>query len=179
MTTLLDEEVGRDHRLLDSEAEALGGALSSELPPRSQWVVLSWTVSDLWPTLELHFRKERAVLFPALRRVLGKEAGAITLLEESQPKLRLSVRHLSELLQDPGNLDWDRIPLAVQGFIYMWEEHEQMEKRLLLRVLEEQMSPHDLERTATAFHREGEKAREEEGWPRPAQAVDEPSPITQ
>lgn len=167
MMATLEEEIGLDRRILDSEAEAMSGALSA-LPLRQRWVTLTWILRELSPALELHFRKEKEVLFPALRRLLGDGAGAVTLLEESQDKLRQGVRHLAELLQDWDNLDWDRIFLAVPGFIYMLEEHEEMEQRLLIHVLGTRMGPHEREKLADAFHRVGEKAHEEEGWPLPA-----------
>ena len=164
MTATLEEEIGQDRRILDSEAEAMGGALSV-LPLRQRWVTLSWVLRELSPALELHFRKEKEILFPALRRILGDDAGAVTLLGESQHKLKQSTRHLAELLQDPDNLDWDRLFLAIQGFICMLEEHEEMEQRLLIHVLGTRMNPHEQEKLAAAFHRVGEKAHEEEGWP--------------
>lgn len=165
MMATLEKEIGQDRRVLDSEAEAMSGALSS-LPLRQRWVTLTWILRELSPALELHFRKEKGILFPALRRVLGDDAAAVTLLEESQHKLRQSLRHLAELLQDWDNLDWDRISLAVPGFIYMLEEHAEMEQRLLIHVLGARMGTHEQEKLAAAFHRVGEKAHEEEGWPR-------------
>lgn len=165
--TRWDEGIRQDRRLIGSQAEAMSAALSAGLPKKNRWVVLSWAVRELWPAVELHLRKEKEALFPKMRRFLGKEAGAITLMEESHAKLRTSTRHLAELVQDQDNLDWDRIPLAVQGFLYTLEEHEDMEDRLLIRVLETHLTSEELEGFSVAFHRVGKKAQEEEGWPAP------------
>jgi iron-sulfur cluster repair protein YtfE (RIC family) len=161
------EGVHEDHRTLVAEAQALDAALSVDITPQDRRVVLGWIVRTLWPALELHLRKEEEVLFPALEKLLGKEAGALTLLKEQNGELRLSHRRLAELIQPTENLSWEAIRIAVGGFLELLEDHEKKVERLLIDVLEFNLSPKELKGLAEAFYELARKAHEEEGWPIP------------
>lgn len=166
-----DDELRQDRRLLESESEAMSSALAVPMPPKNRWVILSWALRELWPTLELHLRKEKEVLFPKLRKFLGPNSGAVTLMEESQKKLREGIRHLAELVQDQDNLDWDRISLAIQGVIYSLEAHAELEDHLFVPILEARLTPKEMGELAAAFREVGERAHAEEGWPRSQRAA--------
>ncbi len=160
-----DEGVQEDHQALESQVGALEAALGVDVTPQDRRVVLSWILRGLWPSLELHLRKEEEVLFPALQQLLGESAGAVTLLKEQHRELRAALRHLAELLQEPQGMDWPAVKLASQAFTELLEDHEAKEERLLLHVLEAGLKPKELKELAAAFHHVTQKAVLEEGWP--------------
>jgi len=157
-----DEQVREDHQALESQIGALEAALSLDVGPSDRWVTLRWIVRTVGPALELHLRREEEVLFPALQRLLGQEAGALTLLKEQHRELRASLRSLAGLLSDPDALNWERITLASQSFIDLLEDHEKKEDRLLIDVLEFSLKPQELKNLAQAFQKVAWKAYQEE-----------------
>ena len=163
----LAELLHKEHETLKTQAGVLDTALGIAVPAQDRRVVLSWTLRNLGPEVELHLRKEEEAFSPALQRLLGKNAGALALLRKDHEGIRANLRHLAELLQDPNNLEWDRIELAVQSFLYLFEEHEKVEDRLLLDVLKFNLSQKELKTLAEAYQQVAERARQEEGWPTP------------
>ncbi len=161
------EGVHEDHRTLGAEAQALDAALSVDISPQDRRVVLGWIIRTLWPAMELHLRKEEEVLFPVLEKLLGKGAGAPMLLKEQNGELRRAHRHLAELIQPTESLSWETIRIAVSAFLELLEDHEKKVERLLIDVLEFNLSPEELKRLADAFYELARKAHEEEGWPIP------------
>ena len=153
-----------DHRLLKKHAEVLDSALEIDTSDPKRRVVLSWVLRNLWPEMELHLRQEEEALFPALEHLLDSDSGALAMLRKEHSDLRAGFRHLAELLQDPTHLEWDRIDLAVDGFLYLLEEHERMSDRPLLDVLQHNLSPEELPGLAQAYRKVAEKAHEEAGW---------------
>lgn len=160
-----NEAMHEDHRALASQAGALEAALTIDVSPQDRRVVLSWIIRTLWPELELHLRKEEEVLFPALQRLLGENAGVVTLLREQHQELRSTHRRLAELLQGYEDLNWEGIQIASESLIELLEDHEKKVSRLLLDVLEFNLKPQELKALAQAFEAVARKAREEEGWP--------------
>lgn len=165
-TQKLDDLVREDHRALEAQVGALEAALSIEVGHQDRRVAISWIIRTLWPSLELHLRKEEEALFPQLRSLLGKSAGALTLLKGEHAQIRACLRRLAELIQDQDNLHWDEIHIAAEAFIHLLDEHEKLEERLLLDVLRYNLKPKELEPLAEAFRKVAETAYEEEGWPR-------------
>ena len=164
---LWDAPVRQEHRRLKKGALVLDSALSIETSSLSRRVVLSWGLKNLWPELDMHLRKEEEALFPSLERLLGRDSGARAMLHREHEDLRAGFRHLAELVQDPTHLEWDRIELAVEGFLYLLEEHEKLEDRLLLNVLAHRMGKKELAAVSEEFLRVEERVRAEEGWPKP------------
>ena len=162
-----DELIHKEHETLKTQAGVLDTALGIDASVQDRRVVLSWTLRNLGPEVELHLRKEEEALFPTLQRLLGKNASALALLHNDHKEIRASLRHLAELLQDPGNLDWDRIELAVQAFLFLFDEHEKVEDRLLLDVLHFNLSHKELKALAEGYQQVAKKAHQEEGWPTP------------
>ena len=160
-----EEQVREDHQALEAQAGALEAALSIDVGPHDRRVVLSWIVRGLWPSLELHLRKEEEVLFPALQKLLGKDAGAISLLKEQHRELRSALRRIAELLQEPEISNWDSIALASEAFIDFLEDHEKKEDRLLIDVLDFSLKPKELKALAGELQQVAQKATTEEGWP--------------
>lgn len=165
-----EDQVREDHQALQAQVGALEAALSIEVGTQDRRVVLSWIIRNLWPSMELHLRKEEEALFPELQRLLGKSAGALSLLRAQHAQLREGLRHLAELLQDQDNLQWNEIRVAAEAFIHLLDEHEKLEERLLLDVLRCHLKPKDLKPLAEAYRKVAETAYEEEGWPRPRRA---------
>ncbi len=162
-----DELIHKEHETLKTQAGVLDTTLGIDVPAQDRRVVLSWTLRNLGPEVELHLRKEEEALFPTLKHLLKGGGSALILLRKDHEEIRTSLRHLAELLQDPSNLDWDRIELAVQAFLYLFEEHEKIEDRLLLDVLQFNLNHKELMALADKYHQIAEKAHEEEGWPTP------------
>lgn len=160
-----DTAIREDHQALFAQAGALEAALAVDVPVRDRWVVLSWTLKGLHPSLELHLRKEEETLFPALKRIMGKDAGAVTLLKEQHHELRAVLRHLAELIQDAENLNWTGIQLAVEAFIDLLEDHEKKEEKLLIHVLERNLKVKARAELVEEFQRVAQRAYAEEGWP--------------
>lgn len=160
-----DTPIQEDHQALMAQAGALEAALTVDVPTRDRWVVLSWTLKGLHPSLELHLRKEEETLFPALQRVMGENAGAVTLLKEQHHELRAALRHLAELIQDAENLNWIGIQLAAEGFVDLLEDHEKKEEKLLIHVLEKNLKPKARAELAEEFQRVAQRVYVEEGWP--------------
>lgn len=162
-----DNVVREDHQALESQMGALEAALSIDVGVEDRRVVLSWIIRTLWPALELHLRKEEETLFPALARLLGDSAGAITMLKEQHRELRFALRRVAELVQAPGNLYWEGVNIAAIALIELLEDHEKKEDRLLIDVLQYSLKPQELRSLAHAFGQVAQKAYTEEGWPRP------------
>lgn len=160
-----DALIREDHHALESQAGALEAALSIDLSTQDRRVVFSWILRGLSPSLELHLRKEEAVFFPALQRLLGESAGALVLLQQEHQELRRVLRHLAELLQDWERIDWQMVTLASEAFLHLLEEHEKKEDRLLVDVLEHSLKPKQLKGLAQQFQEVAQKAYAEEGWP--------------
>lgn len=161
-----DAPIEEDHQALMAQAGALEAALAVDLLVRNRWVVLSWTVKGLHPSLELHLRKEEEAFFPALERVMGKDAASVTLLKEQHHELRAALRHLAELIQDPESLNWNVIGLAVEAFVDLLEDHERKEEKLLIHVLGKNLRPKVLAGLTEGFQQVAQRAYVEEGWPR-------------
>lgn len=160
-----DEEVREDHHALESQMEALEAAFAIDVAAQDRRVVLSWIIRNLWPTLELHLRKEEEILFPALRQLLGENAGAITLLLEQHRELRRALRNVAELLQGSEFPDWNAIRFAAEALADLLEDHEKKEERLLIDVLQYSLKPDRLRALAKEFHEVAKRAHAEEGWP--------------
>lgn len=164
MSNQWEAEVREDHQALEAQAGALEAALSIDISPQDRRVVLSWIVRGLWPSLELHLRKEEDALFPALQKLLGESAGSLTLLKEQHRELRSGLRRVAELLQETESTNWEGLALAAQSFIDLLEDHEKKEDRLLLDVLEFSLKPKELKALASTLHDVAQKAVTEEGW---------------
>ena len=160
-----DDRVQEDHRALGTQAGALEAALTADVNPHDRRVVLSWIVRTLWSALELHLRKEKEALFPAVQHVLGREAAALTILNRQHEEFRVAYRRLAELLQGYEDLNWEGIGIAIQNFIDRLEDHEKKTERLLLDVLEFNLKPKELLALSQTFEQVAQKAHEEEGWP--------------
>lgn len=160
--------VREDHRQLREQAGVLESALAIDTTDLDRRVVLSWTLRNLWAKLELHLRKEEEALFSSLERLIGGDSGTLAILREEHAGLRAAFRNLAELLQDPTHLEWDRIVLAVEGLLYLLDEHDKLGERLLLDVLHYSLNHHEQEALAEAYRAVARKAREEEGWPAPS-----------
>ncbi|MBI3292716.1 MAG: nitrite reductase, copper-containing [Elusimicrobia bacterium] len=161
-----DDKVHEDHEALASQAGAMEAALTIEMGPEDRRVVFSWIIRMLWPALELHLRKEEEVLFRALQRLLGENASAILVLKEQHRQLRGAHRHLAELIQPGGHMNWDVISIASEAFIELLEDHDRKIERLLLDVLRFSMNGRELKKLAQDFQMVAQKAHEEEGWPK-------------
>lgn len=159
------EGVREDHASLRRKGEALEAAMGVRVEDRDRYRVLAWTLKSLWPELELHLRKEKEVLLPALARLAGKGSGSLTMLRREHACLQDGLRHLAELLQDPFCLEWDRIELAVDGFLCLLEEHAKIQQRLLDAPLLHHLNRAELKALETAYKKVAEKAYAEEGWP--------------
>lgn len=162
-----DAAVREDHRALKRQADVLESALGVDVGDQDRRVVLSWTLRSLWPELELHLRKEEETLLVRLESLLGGDSGALAMLRREHADLRAGFRHLAELLQDPTHLEWDRIELAVEGFLYLLEEHEKLGDHLLLDVLQYSLNRKERTSLMEAYRKVAERAHEEEGWPLP------------
>ena len=160
-----DEQIRKEHETLRIHAEVLSSTLGVDAAGQDRRVVMNWTVRNLWPEVELHLRKEETVFFAKLKQLIGENAGALTLLEQEHAQLRAGMRRLSELLQHAANPDWDRIRMAVNGFLDQLEEHERLTSGLTLDVLLYSLKPHELHNLGKAFEEVARKAHEEEGWP--------------
>ena len=112
----------------------------------------------------VHLRKEEEVLFPALQKLLGENAGALTLLKEQHRELRAALRRIAELLQEPEILEWDTVALVSEDFIDLLDDHEKKEDRLLINVLDLSLQPKELKALAGALQEVAQKAVTEEGW---------------
>jgi len=143
----------------------MDSTLGMDLASADQRVILSWTLRSLWPELELHLRREEEALLAGLARLLGRDASALVMLRKEHGDLRGGFRHLAELLQDPERLEWDRITLAVEGFLCLLEEHEKVGDRLLLDVLKYSLNRDELKRLVREYQAVAERAYEAEGWP--------------
>jgi len=159
-----DAVVREDHRALKTQADVLDSALGIQVGDQERHAVLSWTLRNLWPEMELHLRKEEETLFSALERLLGSDSGALAMLRREHANLRAGFRHLAELLQDLTHLEWDRIDLAVEGFLYLLEEHEKLGDRLLLDVLQYNLGRKERVSLMKDYQEVAERARVEEGW---------------
>ncbi len=167
--------VHEDHETLASQAGALEAALGMDIGPEDKRVALSWVIHALWPSLELHLRKEEETLFPVLQRLLGENAGALTLLRRQNQELRLAHRHLAELLKEQGRFALEEIKIDSYAFIDLLEDHEKKVQRLLLDVLEFSLGPKELAVLAQKFQEIAQRAHEEEGWPDPWRSTRRPS----
>lgn len=162
-----DEIIRQEHQVIVSQAKAMEGALHVDVGELDRRVVLSWILRSLSPFLELHFRKEEEVLFPALQQLLGEDVASVTILSHEHQQLRKTLRYLAELIQDPEILNWQGITLAVEAFLNLLEDHEKKEDRLVLDVLQYSLMPKELEKLIRDFQQVARKAHEEEGWPVP------------
>ncbi len=159
------EGVEREHEILLQQAEALETALTVDVPPEERRIVLSWIIRNLWPALGLHLRKEEEVLFPAVRRLLGEGAGAVTLMREQHQELREAHRRLAELLQFQEHVDWVAIHVAAEGLINLMEDHQNKERHLILDVMGFSLKLKNLKELAGEFENVGRRIHEEDGWP--------------
>ena len=157
-----DEQVREEHNALESQVGALEAALKIDVGAEDRRVTLKWIVRTLGPALHLHLRKEEEVLFPALERLLGEDAGAITLLKEQHRELRASLKHVAELLENRENLNWEALGFAAQAFVDLLEDHERKEDRLLIDALEFGLKPDELKGLAKAFQQIAWKAYKEQ-----------------
>ncbi len=160
-----EEGVERDHDILTHQADALEAALAVDVTDEDRRVVLAWIVQTLWPALELHLRKEEEVFFPAVHRLIGENAGAVTLMQEEHKELRDAHRRLAELLQVYEHTNWDGIRLAAESLMERLEDHRKKERRLILDVLEYSLKSKELKDLAGEFEEVARRAHEEEGWP--------------
>ncbi len=162
-----DAAVWEDHRALKRQADVLDSALKVNVGDEDRRVVLSWTLRSLWPEMDLHLRKEEETLLVRLESLLGGDSGALETLRREHADLRAGFRHLAELIQDSSCLEWDRIELAVEGFLYLLEKHEELGERLLLDVLQYSLNRKERISLMETYRKVAERAPAEEGWPAP------------
>lgn len=157
-----DEKVQEEHHALESQVGALEATLKIDVGVEDRRITLKWIIRTLEPALQLHLRKEEEVLFPALQRLLGENAGAVTILKEQHRELRASMKHVAELLENRDNISWEAIGFSAQAFVDLLEDHEKKEDRLLIDVLEFSLKPKELKELARAFGQVAWKVYKEE-----------------
>ena len=156
-----DEEVREDHQALESQMKALEATFQINVESEDRLVVLRWIVRNLDSSLEPHMRKEEEILFPMLEQLLGEKINVVLMLRRQHKKLRLKIRHLMQLLESSQFVDWDKISLACEGFISLFENHEKTEERLMIDVLELSLKPKEI-KALTQFLNQASRSESEE-----------------
>jgi iron-sulfur cluster repair protein YtfE (RIC family) len=149
-----ETQVREDHQQLEAQVGVLKAMLEIEVGAEDRRVTLSRFIRVVGPDLELHLRKEEEVLFPALQRLAGEEAGAISLLNEQHRELRAALKRLAQLGCGCGYhepFDWEKVAQAGQRFVDLLEDHEKKEEQLLIRVLGKALKPQELMTLARQF----------------------------
>ena len=145
-----DRCIREDHETLDSQAEALKFALEHPSGPRDRRVAVGQILRSFGPRLESHLWKEEHVFFPALRQLLGSNAGMLDILLGQHSQLREHLQRLTDLLEDPRR-PWEEIAKTGQCLVELLEDHEEKEGRFLLEILEFSLQPEELMALARQF----------------------------
>lgn len=129
-----------------------------EMGPEDLWVTLRHLILDVRKTVEWHLTREEETLFAALIRLLGKEARAVRMLQDQHRQIRQGLAYLLRLHRDGNPLDPREVRDAAEGLATLLREHEKVEDRLLLDVLEYSLEPQELMALADQFPRVGAPA---------------------
>ncbi len=154
------ECIREDHESLDSQAGALKFVVDHPTGPRDRRVAVGLILRSFSPRLESHLWKEEQVFFPALRHLLGSNAGMLEILLNQHGQLREQLRRLTDLLEDPGQ-SWEAIAREGQCLVDLLEEHEEKEGRFLLEILEFSLQPEELMTLARQFRQAVHQSSEE------------------
>ncbi|MDO8730163.1 MAG: hemerythrin domain-containing protein [Candidatus Omnitrophota bacterium] len=146
-----DLKIREDHRLLDSQRDALRGFLKDPTGPKDRRVHLSKILDSLGPSLRLHLQREEETLFPAFDRLLGGSSGTIPLLRMEHDHLRDLLDRLGRLLEDRENTSWETIAETGDVLAKLLEDHEEKESRFITDTLEHSLKPDELTRLARQF----------------------------
>lgn len=146
-----DRQIQEEHRVLDSQKEALREAFEKEPAAQDRRVHLWKILCSFAPRLELHLRQEEEVLFPALEQLVGKGSGPLVLLKDQHDQLRAHLKQLTDLLQRDEECPWETIAQTGESLIHLLENHEVKEGRFLLDLLECSLKPGELIALARQF----------------------------
>ena len=157
-----DDQLREDHQALEAQVGALEAALKIDVAASERRTALRWIVRTLGPALGLHLKREEETLFPALEELSGKETSAIEILKEQHRELRLALKNLATLLENPGPMDWEGIAVAGREIVDLLEDHERKEDQLLINVLDSSLKPQELMALARGFQKATWKAYSEQ-----------------
>ncbi len=146
-----DLKIREDHRLLDSQREALEGFLRNPTGPKDRRVHLSKILDSMGSSLRLHLQREEEALFPAFDRLLGGSSGTIPLLRMQHNHLRDLLDRLGPLLEDRENTSWETIAEIGGTLAELLKDHEEKESRFITDTLEHSLKPDELTRLARQF----------------------------
>lgn len=149
-----DDPVRRDHRALADQLDQLEAVLELGEAEAEYLVIVRSAVRGILAMLEPHMGREEQFLFPVLRRLLGREAHAIALLEVEHHALRTHLRALTGRLEHETPHACHEIAEEGRRFIQLLRDHEKTEDRLLLDVLHYSLSPTELDTISRAFANE-------------------------
>lgn len=133
-----------EHRNLEAQVALLKSVLEIDVNPEDRRITLRSVLETVVPVLELHLRREEAVLFPRLAQVLGREAMAVRQMLLQHAELRSAMSRLKQVLAGPAGFNQRRLTEACGYFVDLWMDHEEKEERFLLEALEVNLNPSQL-----------------------------------
>ena len=157
-----NHQIQEEHRILDSQREALKNFLEQPTGPRDRRSHAAKILCSLGPCLRLHLRREEQVLFPAFEHLLGGPSGALALLRTQHDDLRALLDRLAQLLENREKDSWQTIVETGEALVALLEDHEQKEGRLMANILEYSLQPQQLMELAREFTAVSSRLAQEE-----------------
>lgn len=147
-----DRQIRDEHRLLDSQREALRISLERPDGLRDRRIQILKILRSLDLCLRLHLEREERTLFPALERLIGDKSGMLALLKTQHGDLRSLLDRLPRMLEDREGTSWEAIVETGEVLTDLLEDHEEKEGRFLTEILGSSLAPQELNELAKEFH---------------------------